>query len=212
MRVLKSIIAGAAVVRALTKGSAETKPAPLLTVEGALSFVTSSLCLAKDLSIFVGSSVGGTAWEYLPPNIQTQISDQYEELYGLLDTNRLKYGIPSASQIWADSATEYKKKVAPHVKNVSALVEKMSQKPAELGKVFVSKFEAVYPQQAGRISSNIFDFLFVIFFLAYFVIGYAYQMMCSVLCCGMCSKRAKKVELTKKKAAASPAPAVKKKN
>lgn len=165
---------------------------PLLTAGGLWAFVSKSVILTRDLGWFCQSSVSSIVWEYIPPNVQGQIVDQYGELTGAVNAFRVKHGIPAPDQLVSDAQTEYFAKVHPHVesgmeKGASFVSAKLTD--FHLVREFVESFEAAYPEHEGSISKSLLDLVVLIVFLYYFVLRFACKALCYVFCCGACSKR-----------------------
>lgn len=211
MRVASFIVGAGMAMAAAGKGEGpkktfEKKPMaeasssdPLLTASGVVNFVTKSVYLTKDLTYFGGSALFNLAFEYMPPNIQSQVIDHYEDATNAANTFRVKNGIPAPAQLYSDLQAEYSKKVSPHLEKawgtISAATSKVSN--SEVLKSLVDKFEKEYPQHAGSISTELFDLLVLLTVVVFFVMRYAMQTFCYVCCCGFCSKRKSKADAPK---------------
>lgn len=194
MRV-SSIFLNAAIVMA-EKGAgsapkASTASEPLMTASGVWNFVSKSVYLSKDLTYFLGSSLVGVAWEYVPPQFQGQVADQYEELSSAASSFRVKNGIPAPAQFVSDVQSEYSKKFHPHVEKGINAVYGFTGKIAnnDLVQGFFERFEEAYPEHAGSISTEITDLAVLMFVLVFFVLRYLLTAFCFVFCCGCCTKR-----------------------
>lgn len=181
-----------------TAGSADAS-SPLITASGTYDFLSSSVLLTKDLVFFCGSTATELVLQQLPPKVQGQVADKWEEgmdkvndAINKANTIRLQNGIPPVSEIVA--------KVQSRVKSVVTLVE--ASPPFALTRTFLAAFERAYPQHKGLLSgAGLLDLVVVALFLSYFVFSYMLAAFCYVFCCGCCAKRKNKkaapVELRK---------------
>merc|ERR1712194_39083 len=83
-----------------TAGSADAS-SPLITASGTYDFLSSSVLLTKDLVFFCGSTATELVLQQLPPKVQGQVADKWEEgmdkvndAINKANTIRLPNGIP----------------------------------------------------------------------------------------------------------------------
>jgi hypothetical protein len=182
-----------------------------MTTSGTWTFVVESVTLAKALTCFAACFTFGLVWEHVPANVQKQITGKWDEVMAVVNTHTLKNGIKPPHTWYAEVTSAFERVVLPHLNMVWNMADKVVAVPG--GKIvspIIAKFEAKYPEHAGKLPSHLFDLGLLVFFLMYFIVATTYSWMCTVLCCGCC-RSAKKgpVELKKKSQAV---PAGKKKN
>jgi len=192
-----------------SKSSSSSKNA-ILTSAGAVGFIADSVFLTKDLSCFLASFAFELLWENVPPKVQAEVTDKYDEIMDQITTVRMQNGVPSYDQLKKDITGFYNQKIKPQVSNLYTISDMLATPVMTFVTPIISKFETAYPSQKGKLPAHVLDLTLVLFFLMYYVVSYLWSMLCCVLCCGCCKSRAKKQPELKKKP--QPVPAGKKKN
>lgn len=165
---------------------------PLLTLSGSYEFVKSSVFLSLDLAQFSAYSLTELVMSQLPPDVQKQVYDVYDDTMSQVDTLRVQNGVPTFANMKKDAAREWEKLVQPTIDSSLKMVKTTAAGPAKIVKNIVSKFEKEYPSSKGLLSGDIFDLSLTILFLIYYVMDHMMNACCYIFCCGMCAKRAKK--------------------
>jgi hypothetical protein len=176
-----------------SKASAGSSAAglPLLTLSGTYEFLKSSVFLSMDLMQFSALSFVDFTVQQLPPDVQKQVFDVYDDTLSQIDTLRVQNGVPTYSNMKKDFSREWEKSVQPTVDMSLKTVKTYAATPTKILKNVVAKFEKEYPSSKGFISADIFDFSLTILFLVYYVMDFLSNAFCYIFCCGMCAKRKK---------------------
>jgi hypothetical protein len=207
MKVATKALVCAAAVSAVEAKKASGSSSGLLTIEGAYNFVTTSCTLSKDIATYVGTEVGGAAWALAPPDVQKQVTTQVDAVWAQVETLRIQNGIPAPAAAWKSVLAEYSSKVEPLVNTAKKVVYTAAAPAQKITTGAVSAFESKYPESAGLLPDDVFDLLFTLFVLFYFVGGYLFMPVLNCFCCGACSKRkaeAPKVTATGRKVIQQP--------
>lgn len=172
-----------------TSKPAATSGAPLLTVSGTYDFVKTTLFLSSDLAIFSVGSIVSFINDQLPPDMQKQVLDLYDDASSQFDTLRIQNGVPTFSSMKKDALREWEKTAQPPIDGLWKQMKKYSETPNKILKNVVVRFEKEYPASKGLLATDIFDFALIVLFIIYYVADFVLNAFCYIFCCGMCAKR-----------------------
>lgn len=165
---------------------------PLLTLSGTYEFAKSSVFLSLDLMQFSALSFVDFAVQQLPPDVQKNVFDVYDDTLSQIDTLRVQNGVPTFANMKKDVVREWEKSVQPTVDSTLKMVKGYAAGVSKVLKNVIAKFEKEYPSSKGLLSADLFDFSLIVLFLVYYVVDFVMNAFCYIFCCGMCAKRAKK--------------------
>merc|ERR1719235_1371034 len=145
-------------------GSSSGAGLPLLTISGTYEFLKSSVFLSLDLAQFSAYSLTELVMSQMPPDVQKQVYDVYDDTMSQIDTLRVQNGVPTFANMKKDAAREWEKLVQPTIDSSLKMAKTYASAPAKIVKNIVSKFEKEYPSSKGLLSSDLFDFSLTILF------------------------------------------------
>lgn len=188
------LVAAVAVVAVSAKPSAVPKKTggaePLLTVAGTKKFLGDSLSLSWDLTKHFASTGFAFGYGLVPPPQQAQIEAVAGDVWGKVEKQRMDLGVPHPYEIPAKVMAAHETMVAPHVDVVLTNVRNALFPVEQISNAVVAQFEIAFPASAGLFPADIFDQIFVLFYLVYVVLGMLVLPVVSLICCcGLCASR-----------------------
>jgi len=200
MRIVFLCLATAGVALAAKATEEELPPLePLLTVDGTKLFAKQSLLLSWDMTRYLFSAGVGSIYGFLPPDVQAQVQNGYKDVLAKVDKARVENNVPAPAELYAMGWKMYNEKVVPLVDAGYTQAKNVLFPVQQIANAIVAQFEAAYPSSKGLFPQDIFDQLFVLFFLLYVVVGMVVLPLVSLFCCcGLCASRKKPVAEVRK--------------
>lgn len=178
--------------------SASALQGPLFTVDDLISFGSKSVFLGKEI-VSSGSSVLFKAtYDMIPPDQQKLVGDLYSDAYEKVEKLRAENGVPSAAELTQKATVFYTESVQPPMSKAFSGA-KTALQPVELfAGALIKQFEAVSPDCAGLLPTDIFSLFAVIAYLLLILFYVCLPILSMFCCCCSCKKRAPVVEAPKK--------------
>lgn len=173
----------------LGTAAAEKADGPLLTIDGATKFVTTSLTLSKDMTTYLAKEGFSAAYtNIVPPDVQSTVESEIAAKLKDLDVLRKQNKIPTFAEMYQQATKFWEQKAKPQMLMAYAGARSVLFPVEQLLMALVAQFESRYPSSKGLYPRDIFDMFFVMCFLSYLVYKFVMPVMCVFCCC--CKRRA----------------------